>query len=359
MRSVLLSAVLCVVVPAWAGPEFSAEVATIAIPISDSQSSANLDESQSLSQPEEVSAAKTSPDTEQASTFKKSELCDTVTSVAAANNIPVTFFANLIQQESGFKPYVVSRAGAQGIAQFMPRVAASYGLTDPFEPIAALSASGKLLAELVAEFGNIGLAAAAYNAGPRRVHHWIARKRKLPAETLHYVQAITGRPVEHWVSGQETTFDVRQRLTDRCFAIQAARPTTSFSAAAAPKRQGEALVSGSSSLQTSNKAAAHIALHSMPQPSQFAMGLPVSRFAAMAQPLTAKSIGASRSIRAKLHSSQQPSRVSILTMLTPKIMVEEEIPNRRKLSVHTGASSFKRAANGPSATKNVRVAAVR
>jgi hypothetical protein len=130
--------------------------------------------------------------------FSKVELCDTAASVAEANNLPVPFFTNLIHQESGFKPNAVSPAGAQGIAQFMPRVAAAYGLVNPFDPIQALAASGRFLAELVARFGNLGLAAAAYNAGPKRVQNWMAKRGKLPAETRNYVRNITGRPAEQW-----------------------------------------------------------------------------------------------------------------------------------------------------------------
>jgi len=55
------------------------------------------------------------------------------------------------------------------------------------------------LAELRDQFGNLGLAAAAYNAGPQRVRDFIAGSRGLPAETRNYVLAITGRLVEDWV----------------------------------------------------------------------------------------------------------------------------------------------------------------
>ena len=48
-------------------------------------------------------------------------VCSAVASVAQANNLPVPFFANLIWQESSFDTRTISRAGAQGIAQFMPR----------------------------------------------------------------------------------------------------------------------------------------------------------------------------------------------------------------------------------------------
>src|SRR5581483_5921869 len=107
--------------------------------------------------------------------------------------------ANLIWQESGFKPHVVSPVGAQGIAQFMPDTASRYGLDNPFDPMKALKASGRFLRELLGQFGNVGLAAASYNAGPKRVQAWIDRKSRLPAETRHYVAAITGRPAESWV----------------------------------------------------------------------------------------------------------------------------------------------------------------
>jgi soluble lytic murein transglycosylase-like protein len=101
--------------------------------------------------------------------FTKSELCSAAASVARANNLPIAFFTNLIQQESGFKPTAISRAGAQGIAQFMPRVATWLGLADPLAPITAVHASGNYLQSLLTQFGNVGPAAAAYNAGPRRV----------------------------------------------------------------------------------------------------------------------------------------------------------------------------------------------
>jgi hypothetical protein len=104
----------------------------------------------------------------------------------------------LIQQESGFKSHVVSPAGAQGIAQFMPRVARAYGLDNPFDPFHSLAVSAKFLRELLGQFGNLGLAAAAYNAGPKRVQEWMARRGKLPEETRNYVRNITGQPAERW-----------------------------------------------------------------------------------------------------------------------------------------------------------------
>ena len=112
------------------------------------------------------------------------------------------FFANLIWQESSFDTRTISRAGAQGIAQFMPRTAVQFGLINPFEPIHALNVAGKFCASCNEQFGNLGLAAAAYNAGPRRVHDWMAKRGELPGETRNYVIRITGRPVEQWVGAK-------------------------------------------------------------------------------------------------------------------------------------------------------------
>jgi hypothetical protein len=65
-------------------------------------------------------------------------------------------------------------------------------------PAQAIPASARLLRDHYRRFGNLGLAAAAYNAGPRRVDDWRAKKGALPQETQDYVKAITGFPVETW-----------------------------------------------------------------------------------------------------------------------------------------------------------------
>ena len=71
--------------------------------------------------------------------------------------------------ESNFNPFAVSPAGAQGIAQFMPTTALSYGLRDPFDAQAAIDAQAHLMSDLLRQFGSPALALAAYNAGPAPV----------------------------------------------------------------------------------------------------------------------------------------------------------------------------------------------
>lgn len=132
------------------------------------------------------------------------EICDTLTKSAQINDLPVPFFIRLLFQESRFNPGVISSAGAQGIAQFMPATAEDMGVSNPFDPRQAIPASARLLNDLLQQFGNLGLAAAAYNAGPKRVQDWLGSKGKgkLPEETQGYVKTITGKPVENWSAAQ-------------------------------------------------------------------------------------------------------------------------------------------------------------
>ena len=144
-------------------------------------------------------------------------ICLMIESAAAANRLPLEFFARVIWQESRFRADVVgpvTRSGerAQGIAQFMPRTAAERGLLDPFDPVQALPKSAEFLRELRAEFGNLGLAAAAYNAGPQRLRDFLAGRGGMPAETRAYVAAITGMTIEDWVGMRERDLEPKAAL---------------------------------------------------------------------------------------------------------------------------------------------------
>ena len=127
-------------------------------------------------------------------------LCRMIEGAAAAHRIPVDFFTRLIWQESSFRLGVSSRVGAQGVAQFMPGTAVERGLADPYDPEQAIPKSAELLSELRSRFGNLGLAAAAYNGGPARVEAWLAGRGGLPGETRGYVSIITGRTADDWAS---------------------------------------------------------------------------------------------------------------------------------------------------------------
>lgn len=154
----------------------------------------------------EVSELQTTANKPGESGEAQKSMCLLLESAARANDLPVEFFARVIWQESRFRTNAVgpvTRNGkrALGIAQFMPGTAAERNLLDPFNPIQALPKSAEFLHDLRSEFGNLGLAAAAYNAGPRRVREWLAGAGPMPSETRAYVQAITGISVEQWAKG--------------------------------------------------------------------------------------------------------------------------------------------------------------
>lgn len=126
------------------------------------------------------------------------DVCKRIEMAAGMWTLPPAFLARLIWKESLFDPDAVSPVGAQGIAQFMPETARTRNLENPFDPILSILASANYLSELRNRFGNLGLAAAAYNAGSDRVRRWQAGLAGLPNETRDYVEAITGYTPNDW-----------------------------------------------------------------------------------------------------------------------------------------------------------------
>jgi soluble lytic murein transglycosylase-like protein len=123
-------------------------------------------------------------------TFVPARWAPAISRAAQHWNVGAALLAAQLYQESHFNPFAISRAGAQGIAQFMPDTANSYNLTDPFDGDAAILAQAHLMHDLLAQFGSVPLALAAYNAGTRRV----AECGCIPPipETITYVSTILG-----------------------------------------------------------------------------------------------------------------------------------------------------------------------
>ena len=125
------------------------------------------------------------------------DLCVAIDHFARENQLPPEYFARLIWRESRFRASAVSPKGAQGIAQFMPGTARLRGLRDSFDVLQSLQESARYLDELRTRFGNLGLAAAAYNAGEEGLSDYLDTGL-LPFETRSYVLAITASTVEQW-----------------------------------------------------------------------------------------------------------------------------------------------------------------
>jgi len=169
--------------------------------------------------------------------------CRAVEGAAGFAGVPVEVLTRLVWTESRFRPSAISEAGAQGIAQFMPATAAERGLIDPFDSEQAILGAAELLADLDLRFGNIGLAVAAYNAGPNRIQNWLAGSGPLPPETLAYVQAVTGRTMESWaVNWRKTNRQERSADVASCLDITASLRVTEgdrgFASASPPFEHG-------------------------------------------------------------------------------------------------------------------------
>ncbi len=115
---------------------------------------------------------------------------DTILRASQRWNVGAALLSAQIYAESGFNPFARSPAGAQGIAQFMPGTARSYGLRNPFDPEAAINAQARLMRDHLRQFASVPLALAAYNAGPGAV----SRCMCIPPypETRAYVAKILG-----------------------------------------------------------------------------------------------------------------------------------------------------------------------
>jgi peptidoglycan DL-endopeptidase CwlO len=111
----------------------------------------------------------------------------TIEQAASSNGIPAPLLAALLYHESRFEPGVVSPAGAEGIAQFMPATAAGMGV-DPTNPTQSIEGAAQLLGSYTRQFGSYSDALAAYDAGSSAVE----RYGGIPpyAETQAYVPAV-------------------------------------------------------------------------------------------------------------------------------------------------------------------------
>lgn len=108
---------------------------------------------------------------------------------ATRNGVPPELFLRLVQQESGFNPNALSKAGARGLTQLMPGTAEELGV-DPNDPLQNLDGGARYLRQQYDRFGDWRLGAAAFNAGPGNVQKYGG----IPPfeETQNYVRKILG-----------------------------------------------------------------------------------------------------------------------------------------------------------------------
>lgn len=115
--------------------------------------------------------------------------------------IDAALIASVMEAESAFNPFAVSRAGAMGLMQLMPDVAAELGANAPFDPRENIMAGARYLRWLLDRYhGNVELTLAGYNAGPTAV----ARYGAVPPypETKHYVKTVRRLMAAHTLTRQ-------------------------------------------------------------------------------------------------------------------------------------------------------------
>ncbi|MET3900124.1 hypothetical protein ABIB57_004087 [Devosia sp. UYZn731] len=160
------------------------------------------------------------------------DVCEAIATFAKRYELPEAFFARLIWQESRFDPAAISPAGAQGIAQFMAGTAKLRRLDNAFDPAPALAKSAEYLRELEVKYGNLGLAAAAYNAGEGRITRVVTAGSGVPFETRDYVSIITGRPIDYWLGAAPEAIDYALRpersFIAACVEMAKATPMPQF-----------------------------------------------------------------------------------------------------------------------------------
>jgi len=150
-------------------------------------------------------------------------LSDFVNSASAHYRLDPDLVNSVIHAESGFNPHAVSRKGARGLMQLMPRTALQLGVSNVYDPQSNVEGGTRYLRELLERYNfDLVKALAAYNAGPRRVEQY----RGVPPyyETHAYVariirdfnhkklaQRAASQAQSHKPAGSQQSSSLRQR----------------------------------------------------------------------------------------------------------------------------------------------------
>ncbi|HYB97439.1 MAG TPA: lytic transglycosylase domain-containing protein [Vicinamibacterales bacterium] len=139
--------------------------------------------------PERVVQPKVDVTTEYIAVRASEAYDDIIREAAALYDMDPDLIHAVMQAESAFHPFAVSRAGAEGLMQLMPDLADEMGVRDSFDPRQNIMGGVRYLKRLLDYHdGNLDLALASYNAGPGNVE----RYGGVPPfrETKNYIKTI-------------------------------------------------------------------------------------------------------------------------------------------------------------------------
>ena len=143
----------------------------------------------SSSSPRETDEASVSPLDDSVPTPPRAPYEELIIEAAAMYSLDPRLIRSVVQVESAFNTMAVSPVGAKGLMQLRPSMARELGVHDPFDPRQSIMGGARLLRRLIdMHEGDIRLALASYNAGPRNV----ARYGGVPPfqETKNYIKRI-------------------------------------------------------------------------------------------------------------------------------------------------------------------------
>jgi len=108
---------------------------------------------------------------------------------ARAHGLSEPLLKAIIKAESNFNPRAVSKKGAKGLMQIMPKNFNSLNIRNPFNPRENIMGGAKYFKQMHTRYnGKVPLALAAYNAGP----HMVDKYKSIPPfpETRNYVEKV-------------------------------------------------------------------------------------------------------------------------------------------------------------------------
>lgn len=126
----------------------------------------------------------------------REEMHTMLASAGDDHNIDEDLLASVVKAESGGHVRAVSRVGAQGLMQLMPKTAGELGVEDAFKPEENIAGGTAYLDQLLTRYNNnVALALAAYNAGPAAVdkYHGVPPYRETRAYVARVIREFNRR----------------------------------------------------------------------------------------------------------------------------------------------------------------------